>query len=209
MRSCFFRASVIGCQLIMGCICKPFLGFLCLTEVTLEPVDFHDALSWNLTTGWHAVCQCVHCAGDWRGGSPSQIAGCCPKSATHCRFAGGQKNKNKKIRDSEGQQSACFITYSFYKPDTVKGINADCLFSLWRVFFSHHVFFFFASSLHLSFSNICLDIIKRNKSRFRAVKPLALKHSEMLFINLWSGGLLPLMKSSIKLIKALPMQTPE
>lgn len=77
------------------------LSCLSLTKVMSQTVTaerFRLALSWNVTTDWRRVCHFVHCAGDWRGGLPSQITGCCPKSAAHCRIAPGQQ-----IRDSKGQ----------------------------------------------------------------------------------------------------------
>lgn len=80
------------------------LPWLSLTILMLQSVateGFRFALSGNVTTGWRTVCHFVHRAGDWRGGSPSQKAGCCPKSAAHCCTAPGQR-----IRDSKGQRSA-------------------------------------------------------------------------------------------------------
>lgn len=87
--------------------------WLSLTEVTLQhgaTEHFCLALGQNETTGWHTVCQFVHRAGDRRGGSPSQIAGCCPKSAAHCCIAPGQK-----IRDSKGQ-SCAYCTFHCHEP---------------------------------------------------------------------------------------------
>lgn len=161
---------------------------------------FLFALSGNVTTGWRTVCQFVHRAGDWRGGSPSQIAGCCPKSAAHCCTAPGQK-----IRDSKGQWSAHWM-FSWHQPSPVtnkqwfnrfldgslealitqrKYVNVFIGYAtvkilrhyLYKLVFLHSLGQLCAWIVHLCWGNpnIRLDVIERNEVMLQAVKPFALK----------------------------------
>lgn len=66
-------------------------------------------------TGVECVCHFAHFAGDWWGwgGLPSQITGCCPKSAAHCRMAPGRKIR----RAAEYTRHPwCFINGCWYQP---------------------------------------------------------------------------------------------
>lgn len=103
----------------MAAICIFRLLCLRLTKpmpqtVTAECFCLPRAETWP-QTGVECVCHFAHFAGDWWGwgGLPSQITGCCPKSAAHCRMAPGRKIR----RAAEYTRHPwCFINGCWYQP---------------------------------------------------------------------------------------------
>lgn len=159
----------------------------------LAAESFCFALSWNMTTGWHTVCQFVHRAGDWRGGSPSQIAGCCPKTAAHCHYCSRTENQGQQ----RTMKYICLLTATH--PQTSAEIQRTSVtqrnyadFFVWwyatvkvlkhylcRGVFLQSLGQLCASIVHLCWGNpnIRLDVIERNEAMLQAVKPFALKHT--------------------------------
>lgn len=95
------------------------LSCLSLTKVmpqTLTRECFCFALGWNVTTDWRRVCHFVLCAGDWRGGLPSQITGCCPKSASTLPYRPRTENQGQQRTIECMLYSWCNVICYWYQP---------------------------------------------------------------------------------------------
>lgn len=169
---------------------------------TVATERFRFALSWNVTTGWRRVCHFVHCAGDWRRGLPSQITGCCPKSAAHCHIAPRTENQGQQRTIESMLYCWCCAILCRFQPTLSTNRQWFCRFPvltqrncvnfyslgyatveilrrLCRGVFLHSLGQLCAWIVHLCWGNpnIRLDVIERNEAMLQAVKPLALKRA--------------------------------